>query len=228
MCPVGSALLLETLARIDEIRPAPQAGDGSYAPMLTKADTVIQWNRPAREILNLIRGLNPFPAARTTENGRILKVYAARAGTLQGAPGTVLATDGGLTVGCADGSVVLTEVQPEGKRRECSAEDFFARGNKTEVGAMLGCTARQLALRVLFEIDQNGAYSSMELKKQLAACGLAEADRAFASELVYGVVKNRTRLDFVIAHSSSIRLKKLSVLDFEYFAHGRLSASAVG
>ena len=136
MCTVGSALLLETLARIDEIRPAPQTGDGSYAPMLTKADTVIQWNRPAREILNLIRGLNPLPAARTTENGRILKVYAARAGTLQGAPGTVLATDGGLTVGCADGSVVLTEVQPEGKRR-MSAEDFL-RGNKTEVGAMLG------------------------------------------------------------------------------------------
>lgn len=72
-------------------------------------------------------------------------------------------------------------------------------------------TARQLALRVLFEIDQNGAYSSMELKKQLAACNLAEADRAFASELVYGVVKNRTRLDFVIAHYSSVRLKKLSV-----------------
>lgn len=71
-------------------------------------------------------------------------------------------------------------------------------------------TARQLALKVLYEVEKNGAYPGMELKKQLANSELSSADRGFATELVYGVIKNRTRLDFIISKYSKQKLKKIS------------------
>ena len=71
-------------------------------------------------------------------------------------------------------------------------------------------TARQLALKVLYEVEKNGAFPGMELKKQLASSELAPVDRGFATELVYGVIKNRTRLDFIISKYSKQKLKKIS------------------
>ena len=71
-------------------------------------------------------------------------------------------------------------------------------------------TARQLALKVLYEVEKNGAFPGMELKKQLAASDLAPVDRGFATELVYGVIKNRTRLDYIISKYSKQKIKKIS------------------
>ena len=71
-------------------------------------------------------------------------------------------------------------------------------------------TARQLALKVLYEVEKNGAYPGMELKKQLSASDLLAVDKGFATELVYGVIKNRTRLDFIISKYSKQKLKKIS------------------
>lgn len=71
-------------------------------------------------------------------------------------------------------------------------------------------TARQLALRVLYEVEKNNAFPGMELKKQLSASDLSAVDKGFATELVYGVIKNRTRLDFIISKYSKQKLKKIS------------------
>lgn len=71
-------------------------------------------------------------------------------------------------------------------------------------------TARQLALKVLYEVEKNGAFPGLELKKQLGASELSAVDRGFATELVYGVLKNRTRLDFIISKYSKQKLKKIS------------------
>ena len=71
-------------------------------------------------------------------------------------------------------------------------------------------TARQLAVKVLYEIDKNGAYTGIELKKQLSSSELSAVDKAFATELVYGVVKNRTRIDYIISKYSKQKLKKIS------------------
>ena len=71
-------------------------------------------------------------------------------------------------------------------------------------------TARQLALKVLYEVDKENAFTGIELKKQLSASDLSGVDRAFATELVYGVVKNRTRLDYIISKYSKQKLKKIS------------------
>ncbi len=71
-------------------------------------------------------------------------------------------------------------------------------------------TARELALKVLYEVFKNGAYPGIELKKQLSSSALSSADKGFATELVYGVIKNRTRLDFIISKYSKQKLKKIS------------------
>lgn len=133
MCP---KLLLETLDGIDEIVPQKQDDLCScYASMIDKSMTVIDWNKKAEEIVNLVRGMNPFPAARTTADGKLLKVFVAEKGNEKGEPGKVLNFTGGIVVGCADGSVILTEVQPEGKRR-MSAKDYLL-GNKIKLGDFL-------------------------------------------------------------------------------------------
>ena len=72
-------------------------------------------------------------------------------------------------------------------------------------------TARETALKILFEVEKNGAYSDLALKNVLSHSELSAADRALATELTYGVVRMRLHLDFIIEKYSSQPLKKLSV-----------------
>lgn len=72
-------------------------------------------------------------------------------------------------------------------------------------------TARQTAVKALYEIEKNGAYASSELKKLLSSSELKPVDKAFATELVYGTIKNKTRLDYIISKYSKQKLKKLSI-----------------
>ncbi len=133
LCP---KILLETLDKIDEIVPQKQDDSLScYASMIDKSMTVIDWSKPAQQIVNLVRGMNPFPASRTTADGKLLKVFAAEKCDMKGEQGKVLDISDGLVVGCGDGSVKLTDLQPEGKRR-MSAKDYLL-GNKLKVGDML-------------------------------------------------------------------------------------------
>ncbi len=69
---------------------------------------------------------------------------------------------------------------------------------------------RETALKILYEINEKGAYSNLALNKQLEAGGLGETDRGFVTELVYGTVKWRLTIDWIICQFSSIKLKKIS------------------
>jgi ribosomal RNA small subunit methyltransferase RsmB len=69
---------------------------------------------------------------------------------------------------------------------------------------------REAALKVLYEINVNGAYTNIALNKQLEAGELKDIDRAFVTELVYGTIKWRLTLDWVISGFSNIKLKKIS------------------
>src|SRR5690606_33129421 len=88
-----------------------------YANKIDKAETRIDWSRPAPQVHNHIRGLSPFPGAwfELELAGRPVRVKALRSSLAagQGAPGTLLGD--GLTIACGDGAVRLTEVQREGK-----------------------------------------------------------------------------------------------------------------
>lgn len=70
--------------------------------------------------------------------------------------------------------------------------------------------ARELALKVLFDIQEKNAYSNIELKKQLDSSNLEQVERGFATELVYGVIKWRLQLDWIIEQLSNIKLHKIS------------------
>lgn len=136
MAELAPKILLETLDKIETIVPEKQDDSKScYASMIDKSMTVIDWNKSNKEIVNLIRGMNPFPAARTFVDGKLLKVYTAEPCDKKGDTGKVLDVIDGIIIGCKDGSVKITEVQPEGKRR-MSAKDYTL-GNKIKVGDTL-------------------------------------------------------------------------------------------
>lgn len=71
-------------------------------------------------------------------------------------------------------------------------------------------TARECALRALYDIEKNGAYTNTAIKNALAA-ELSPSDRGFVTEIIYGVTANRTAIDYIISRYSKLRLKKLSV-----------------
>jgi methionyl-tRNA formyltransferase len=115
----------------------------TYARKLEREDGEIQWERSCDEISRQIRALDPWPGAFTflpDREGipRKLKIFeAARAPRRSGPPGQVLSAGArGILVGCGAGSLLLREVQLEGKRR-MAARDFLI-GRPVAGGAMLG------------------------------------------------------------------------------------------
>ncbi|MFA6033263.1 MAG: methionyl-tRNA formyltransferase [Myxococcota bacterium] len=111
----------------------------SWAPVLEKADGELDWAKDAREIHNMVRGMNPWPGAWTRLDGSVLKVHRSRAGKGDSgaAPGTVLsAGPGSVLVASGNGTVELLELQGEGGRRMGAAD--FARGRRLAAGAILG------------------------------------------------------------------------------------------
>lgn len=119
----GAELLLEAVRGILEGRIAGTPQDDSqatFAPRLKKEDTRIDWKRDVLDIVNLIRGLSPVPAAFSILEGRQIKIFSASAeeGPVSEAPGTILPpADKGLPVAAGNGYVYLRELQIEGKRR---------------------------------------------------------------------------------------------------------------
>ena len=136
---LGAGVLVRSLRSLAAgTAPTPQPGEGAtLAPKITPADVHIDWDAPARAIVDLVRSANPAPGAHTTFRDKRLKVWRARVADHTGAAGTVVDGDaGGVTVAAADGAVVLTEVQPEGKAR--MPGDAFANGYQPRPGETLG------------------------------------------------------------------------------------------
>jgi methionyl-tRNA formyltransferase len=78
---LGAEVILETVKLIEQekVNPIPQdkiiSGKLKTAPKIFKNDTIINWDKKALEIHNLVRGLSPYPAALTKLNGKTLKIY---------------------------------------------------------------------------------------------------------------------------------------------------------
>ncbi len=114
----GADLLVRTLAELDQIRPEPQDdSQASYAHILKKEDGHIDWDLPAREILNRVRGFLPWPGCYAFLRGQRLHVWKARPAGAVATPGHLRAEQRRLYAGCADGAIELLEVQLEGKKR---------------------------------------------------------------------------------------------------------------
>ena len=134
---LGGGLLREDLPRYlsGALKPTPQPAEGVVmAPMIEKEEGRLDFNRSAAELERRLRAFTPWPGAFTAFEGGLLKVHAVEVAQGRGAPGTVLKADsGGIEVACAEGSLVLKELQPEGKRR-MTAKEFLA-SRKMEVGS---------------------------------------------------------------------------------------------
>ncbi len=72
------------------------------------------------------------------------------------------------------------------------------------------CTPRETALKILYNVEKNKAYVNLELKKQLQNNDYKTVDKGLITELVYGITKNKIKIDYVIKKFSSIRIKKIS------------------
>ncbi|MCC8160986.1 MAG: 16S rRNA (cytosine(967)-C(5))-methyltransferase RsmB [Oscillospiraceae bacterium] len=69
---------------------------------------------------------------------------------------------------------------------------------------------REIAMKIIYDVEFNGAYSNMALKKTLSNYDLPSRDRAFITTLVYGVIDKKITLDYVIGKFSKLKLKKIS------------------
>jgi len=132
LASLGADLLAPTIDALAEgrVRETLQNdADATYAPRLTKEDGLVDWNRPAGDIHNQIRGLHPWPHAFTFVRGQRLILHRSTptaSSSGREAPGIVLdAAADRLLVGTGAGSLQLLVIQAEGKR-PMTVREFLA------------------------------------------------------------------------------------------------------
>ncbi|HSH41992.1 MAG TPA: methionyl-tRNA formyltransferase [Arenicellales bacterium] len=124
---MGAELMVETLERLErgdvEARPQDERL-ATYAPKLDPAEAVIDWSRPAVEIERRVRAMNPWPVARTSRGGQVIRIWeAAVADGASGEPGEILRTGrDGVEVACGENGLRLAVLQREGGRPLAAAE----------------------------------------------------------------------------------------------------------
>jgi methionyl-tRNA formyltransferase len=136
----GAALMVQALAGLDAgtLTCKAQSADGvTYAGKIGKAETRLDFTRPAGEVHNRVRGLSPAPGAwleapheGRTERIKVLRTVLAEGG---GPPGTLL--DDAMTIACGEAAVRVLEVQRPG-RKPMSTQDFL-RGFSLSQGGRL-------------------------------------------------------------------------------------------
>lgn len=128
----GARLVLKTVRAIADknYTSTPQQSTSTkHAPKIFKETCEINWNNTSDNIVNFVRGLNPYPSAWATINKKVYKIHK-----VSKVDGTTLnaeySTDSKkyLYFKTINGAISVDELQPEGKKR-MSIEEFF-RGNK--------------------------------------------------------------------------------------------------
>ncbi|GJL58636.1 MAG: methionyl-tRNA formyltransferase [Nitrospirales bacterium] len=147
MAQVGGALLVRTLRGwvAGTMSPLPQNDSAAtLAPILTKEDGLMYWDRPARTLANRIRGLLPWPGVYTFLEGERWGIWKAQvedqepdirriADDISQAPGTITAiTKHAIRVKTGQGSLNLLEIQPENKKRMHVAD--YVAGHRVTIG----------------------------------------------------------------------------------------------
>lgn len=140
LAAIGADLMVETLLGLQAGTIVPRPQDNSratLAPILRKEDGLVNFSRHATEILNRLRGFQPWPGAYTKFRGKNLQILKARAATDALNPGELHLQSNRLLAGCGHNtSLELLELQLEGKKRT-SAKDFI-HGYRPSPGEKLG------------------------------------------------------------------------------------------
>jgi methionyl-tRNA formyltransferase len=142
LCLLGAEVLVETVNLIEQGK-APrikQQGEVTKAPKIKRETCHINWNKDCVSIFNLIRGLSPFPRAFSLFKGEEFKICKSMIESIEpiqdGLPGEIVSMDKeNFSVITGKGVLIITEVQPENKRRMTTAE--YLRGHTVTVGDRL-------------------------------------------------------------------------------------------
>ena len=129
LAELGAEALSEAVAEIaagKAVRTPQNGAESTYAPMLSKELSPIDWTRPAHAISCQVRGLIPWPCASTDViHGETMKIYAVEetGAETSAAPGTIAAAGKqGIDVACGDGKLLrITELQAQGGKRMAAA-----------------------------------------------------------------------------------------------------------
>lgn len=117
------------------IRTPQDHEKATYAPMLHKGMSPIDWNQSLRYVIDQVRGLIPWPVATTVIRDKNFKIFCVEdcGKETSASAGTILAlTKKGLEIACGDGKVALiTQLQAEGGKRMAAA-DYF-RGHPIQI-----------------------------------------------------------------------------------------------
>jgi len=109
----------------------------TYAPMLSRELSPIDWTRSSTQIIDQIRALIPWPCAAASILGANTKIFhAVPLGETKDVPGTLCARKKGIEAACGDGkSILITELQPDGGKR--MAANAFLNGKRIAAGTVL-------------------------------------------------------------------------------------------
>jgi methionyl-tRNA formyltransferase len=132
MSELGAKLVLNTVNLIEsgnyELKQQEDSLS-SAAPKITKENCLIDWNKPAAEIHNLVRGLSPYPTVYFNYKNKVIKIFKSE--MVKGYnlnPFEFHRTKNELIIGCGEDSLKILEIQQEGKKRMGTEE--FLRGFK--------------------------------------------------------------------------------------------------
>lgn len=142
LCVLGAKVLIDTLKKIEEgsITRTPQTEEGSsYASMLSKELSQIDWSNPAQKIHDLVRGLSPWPVASSFYQGKRIKLHRTEVMAethTNKTPGQVLEGKEFL-VACGEGTILrLITVQYEGGKQMGGSD--FLRGHPAQPDTTMG------------------------------------------------------------------------------------------
>jgi methionyl-tRNA formyltransferase len=140
LAALGAQMVVAALADLqaEQARAVPQSeSDVTYARKIEKAETVLDWSRPAEDLDRAVRAFRPLPGASTMLGRESIKVWRARERDERGEPGVLLRVDdGALVIGCGRNVLEVTEIQRPGGRRLATAE--FLRGRPLKPGTRFG------------------------------------------------------------------------------------------
>lgn len=133
---MGAELMVAAMATLEKtglLLATPQnEALVTYAHKLEKSEAAIDWQKTAVDISRQVRGFNPFPIAQTMLKGDVCRIWMATARLGKAGVGEIVSVQDGITVGCGEGLLHITELQaPGGKRLNSQA---FVQGHNLQVG----------------------------------------------------------------------------------------------
>lgn len=138
LADIAADLACDTVRAIDDgtaTRTPQDSSQATYAPMLSKDLSPIDWSRCARYVIDQVRGLIPWPVATAELGGKKFKIFRVERTekTTDKAPGTLIELNKkGLEIACGGGEVLrIAQLQAEGGKRMAAA-DYF-RGHPIEI-----------------------------------------------------------------------------------------------